>query len=481
MTSSSRSKPAGVSRMGVPETGVPKTGGPGPRLLRAGVLILAATGAVVLAGCEQHPYPTPAPDESAAPPQPPSQLMGAPEGAGGPPPQPAYPPAQAYGPPAGAPAQPIGRAPCAPDPDAQGPNAPTVIICSTPVPNPPEHAGPEHAGHAAHGWRHRHHHAHWGHRHHHWGWSGRAHAQAAAGPSHHRRRHHLWTHGQAAPVTGEAAPQHAHRAWPASPAAHAPATHHHAAPAPKARVAAVPVAPVRAPHHVHLTKPVPPAVKPAAAARVHRAAPAGAASTTANTSGEGGNTVGTLADRYGALQSALAGAVARGGRLDAPSHFDAGRTVEVSLTLPADFVQTLQADAAQQGLGDAAASVNMTSTLSGDGYVVTPDQPQSLPLALGQPIVFHWKVTPQAAGQGNVQAGGPIQASVSADLLSQGRSLPLGTLKAATAGRAGGRILGLGLLVVIAAVVLGWAMRRRRPTLTGASRPRANHQNGEAA
>lgn len=245
----------------------------------------------------------------------------------------------------------------------------------------------------------------------------------------------------------------------------------------------VPVAPVHPRHAAHAAKTVAPKVKtPAPAHKVHKAPPVATApgttsgvtnTTVSNTTEAGGNTVTTTADRYSALQTALSSLVAREGKLDTPSHFEPGQATPVSLTLPADFAQAVQTDAAQQGLADAAASVNMTSTLSGDGYTVVPAEPQSQPLALNQPTVFHWKVTPTAN-----RTAGALQATLSADLLSEGRSLPLGTLKAGNAAKAGGRIVGIGLLAVIAAVVLVWALNRRRPTPTGASRPRANHESG---
>ena len=115
----------------------------------------------------------------------------------------------------------------------------------------------------------------------------------------------------------------------------------------------------------------------------------------------------------------------------------------------------------------------ITAALTGQGFAVTPEGPQSAPLLAGQPIVFRWSVTPQAG------AHGPLQAEINADLLTDGRTLPLGTIKSlAGVGRATGRVVGVGLLVLIALALLGWAARRRRPTPAGATRPRNNHMSG---
>lgn len=158
--------------------------------------------------------------------------------------------------------------------------------------------------------------------------------------------------------------------------------------------------------------------------------------------------------------------------LNAPARFEANQTTEVSLVLPADFAGKVKDEAARAKLPDPTGSVNVSATLSGDGYVVRPAEPQALPLAAGQPTVFRWQVTPQP------NAKGPLQAELSADFLNVGRTVPLGTVRSlAGVGRLTGRAVGVGLLALIAIILLGWAAQRRRPQAAGAIRPRSTHSS----
>jgi hypothetical protein len=191
-----------------------------------------------------------------------------------------------------------------------------------------------------------------------------------------------------------------------------------------------------------------------------------------NTTGNATAAAGTPAQRYAALQTALATVIAREATLDAPAHFEPGQAADVTLNVPSDFAQTLRQEAARQDLSDQTASVNLTSTLAGDGYTVTPAEPQSQPLTLGAQTVFHWKVTAQP------NAKGPLQASLNADILSDGQTLALGPVKLAAANRWTGRVVGVGLLVLIALILLGWAAQRKRPATSGGAKPRVN-QNAE--
>ncbi len=435
--------------------------------------VLAVIGALALAGCEAHPYPSPAPDESAPPPAPPSQLMGAPQ-SGGPAPMAGDPARAPYPAPAAAPPQggEIGprdsygaRPPCPPDPSYRGPNAPSVIVCNAPIPNPPEREVDAHGwrGEWAHG-RHHHHHR-WApygygppapyHVHHHPIFRRFGQGVAPAYPQsvhHHHHRHQVWARpvgAHVAPATGRHLRSHIHVVAP-------PAR-------PVARLSPIVPIPVPAPHlhgqsHAH--------------AHANLTSPASLAAKAAADKAVGGNVDVAEADRYGALQSVLTRDVGRQATLTSPSHFTPNQTSDVSLTLPAGFAQVFRNDAAAQKLGDAAKWANLTAALSGEGFTITPQEPQAQPIAIGLPIVFRWKVTPQA------DARGPIQADISAELLSQGHSLPLGSIKSlAGVSRLSGRVLGVGLLLLIALVLLAWAARRRRPVPNGATRPRANHMS----
>jgi hypothetical protein len=176
---------------------------------------------------------------------------------------------------------------------------------------------------------------------------------------------------------------------------------------------------------------------------------------------------GDRATSLATLQTALTDAVGKTAVLTAPASFTANQPADVSLVIPAAFADTLKAEAQKDSLGDAAASVNMTALLSGDGFAVTPDDTQSAPLTIGQPTEFHWTVTAQ---QG---AKGPLHADVGATLLGGGSdSLALGSVqKAAGMGiKLTPRVIGASLLVLIAALVVAWLARGRGPTRPASAR-----------
>jgi hypothetical protein len=314
------------------------------------------------------------------------------------------PPAPLMGAPTQAPPPPY--APCADNtcgPTGQPMMAPRVIA-STPVPNPPE------TGHY--------------HRHHARLWLN-SEAQPVA------RRHYV---GHARSdgrwhVVGPAVTSHPHvAAVSAAPAPTAAPVHHQAAAPHKAIAPIAKVAPPTAGHTI--------------------------GNINDNTTGAAS---GADTDRYNSLQSALSNLIGVDAALATPDHFQAGQTVDVSLTLPANFAQQAHDEAAKVGLSDAAGSVNIDAHLTGTGFTIVPDQPQAQPLLLGQPTVFHWKVTPTAA------AVGAVKADLTADLLTVGRSLPLGSVQS-QAGmnniHLSGRLIGVGLLILVLVIVAGWLVSR---------------------
>jgi hypothetical protein len=152
--------------------------------------------------------------------------------------------------------------------------------------------------------------------------------------------------------------------------------------------------------------------------------------------------------RLSALQSSLTDAISKGAALTAPQRFTANQPADVSLTIPAAFADTLRNEAQKNGLSDAAASVNMNVVLSGDGFSVTPDETQSLPLTVGQPTEFRWTVTAQPG------AKGPLHADVGADLLGGGSdTLALGSVQkqAGFGVKPTPRMVGAAILVLILA------------------------------
>ncbi len=428
---------------------------------RLAALALTTSGAFALAACEEHPYPSAAPREATAAPQPDdSTLAGAPSGGryapttrtpsytpngypsgpgmapGGPPPGYGQPPAP-YGPP------PAGYAPA---PGQRYAGAPPEIVTMAPIPNPPERS---HRYERGYGWRYRHHHHH----------GMQAYGPPAYAPRHHRVHHRYIAY---APVVHQ--PQH-HRMATAALQAPAPAPVHSrarpAAPVPAPRPQAAPsqlTKPQALDHHHHHHA-------------ATNAATAATGANTANTTGAG-NTTGSAseADHYQALQQSLADAFASGATLTAPAHMEPNQASVVTLTIPADFAQTVRAEAAKQNLAEQAATVNLMASLAGDGYMIVPGEAQSQPLTLNAPTTFTWKVTPTGAGRGALKAS--VRAAV-----GEGHDLTLGD-KTTGAGGATGRVVGIGLLALIALVLLGWAAQRRRPKVSGASKPRTTHTNG---
>jgi hypothetical protein len=433
---------------------------------RIAVLAVAAGGAMALSACEEHAYPSAAPREgTAAAPTGDEALAGAPSGYAppstrspayvpppgaaappyGPPPgQPGYPPQNGYAqngyPPNGYPPPPPANTypPGYGHQNASG--APPVIVSMAPIPNPPERPRGEREA-----WRHRHH------PHHAWMQAYGPPHYAPAPYAHHHHHHRAVMAVPMAPRRHAAAPVHARpvHAHPAAPT--------RPAPAPSAQLTK-PAAPDHHKHHRHAA---------ATAAATAAAASGGPTNTTSNTVASGSE-----ADRYQALEKALRDAFAQGAQLQAPAHMEANQAADVTLTVPGDFAQTFQSEAGKEGLASALASVNLTATLSGDGYTIVPADPQTLPMTQGQATVFHWKATPTGAGHG------PLTAAVKATAPGDNHTVDLGSKSTGT-GSASGRVLGIGILAVVALALLGWAAQRRRPAKpTGAVKPRASHTNG---
>ena len=247
-------------------------------------------------------------------------------------------------------------------------------------------------------------------------------------------------------------------------------------PAPAAKTAPVKTAAADAANSAKLA-----AAKTAEAAKVAAVAGAAKLSTGAKKVAEAAKaptapaapTTGDRTTKLAALQTSLTDAVSKAGVLTLPARFTANQPADVSLTLPATFAETLRKEADKQGLSDAAASVNMTSVLAGDGFSVTPDDTQSQPLTVGQPTEFHWTVTAQPG------AKGPLHADVGADLLGGGSdTLSLGSVQknAGMQLKMTPRMLGAGILALIVILVLGWLARGRNTPTRSASARRAGRQ-----
>lgn len=127
------------------------------------------------------------------------------------------------------------------------------------------------------------------------------------------------------------------------------------------------------------------------------------------------------------LQTAVGQTVAQGSNLAVSPDIAQGKPGGVSLSLPANLLDVLRDQAAKFGFKRAARKADVSATLSGDGYAVTPNGAQTQALKSGQAAQFAWQVTP---GQ---NANGPLRAQVSASLKGQGepKLLSLATLQSA--------------------------------------------------
>lgn len=110
------------------------------------------------------------------------------------------------------------------------------------------------------------------------------------------------------------------------------------------------------------------------------------------------------------LQTAVGGEVASGSKLTVPDVVTKGQPGTVGLTLPQSLLATLQREAAKLGLTKAAKKAEVTATLSGTGYEITPNGPQTAKLKTGQAAAFNWQVKPGAGERG------PLKAAVDAKL-----------------------------------------------------------------
>ncbi|MBP6546285.1 MAG: hypothetical protein KA220_06175 [Phenylobacterium sp.] len=110
------------------------------------------------------------------------------------------------------------------------------------------------------------------------------------------------------------------------------------------------------------------------------------------------------------LQTAVGGEVASGSKLTVPDTVTKGQAGEVKLTLPQTLLATIQREAANLGLTKAAKKAEVTATLSGAGYEITPNGPQTAKLKSGEAAAFNWQVKPGAGERG------PLKADVDASL-----------------------------------------------------------------
>jgi hypothetical protein len=104
------------------------------------------------------------------------------------------------------------------------------------------------------------------------------------------------------------------------------------------------------------------------------------------------------------LQAAVGPEVANGSRLTVPDSLPVGQSGQISLALPQTLMATLQREAAKLGLGKAAKQADVTATLSGQGYEITPNGPQTAQLKVGEAPSFSWQVKPGPGEKGALRA-----------------------------------------------------------------------------
>ncbi|QUD87953.1 hypothetical protein [Phenylobacterium montanum] len=136
-----------------------------------------------------------------------------------------------------------------------------------------------------------------------------------------------------------------------------------------------------------------------------------------------------VSERLAQMQGALRGPVADGSGFVVSDDLAAGKPGSVTLTLPADLYARIRNEAAKNGLGQEARHFDVTASLSGDGYLITPAAPQTLQAPAADSLTapspsFAWQVQPQPGS-----AGGPLRADLVAHLDGAAQALPLLSLE----------------------------------------------------
>ena len=132
-------------------------------------------------------------------------------------------------------------------------------------------------------------------------------------------------------------------------------------------------------------------------------------------------------DKFGAMTSAIQAEATKGSTLVVPDALSKGEESKVSVALQPNLLEVIQAEAAKFGFALQARKAEVTATLSGRGYEITPNGPQTARLKAGEATTFDWQVKP---GAGDTA---PLKAEVGGALTGKGaaRSFPLVTLEQA--------------------------------------------------
>jgi len=130
------------------------------------------------------------------------------------------------------------------------------------------------------------------------------------------------------------------------------------------------------------------------------------------------------------LGAAVRPEVMKGAVLTVPEGLAKGEAAKVSLSLPATLLDVIKREAAKFGLGKAARKAEVSATLTGAGYEITPNAAQTQTLKAGEAARFDWDVKPGAGDKA------PLKATIDGTLTGDRKArtaFSLGTLEQAVA------------------------------------------------
>lgn len=130
------------------------------------------------------------------------------------------------------------------------------------------------------------------------------------------------------------------------------------------------------------------------------------------------------------LSAAVRPEVMQGAVLTVPETVTKGQEGKVSLSLPASLMDVIKREAAKLGFGKAAKKAEVSATLTGEGYEITPNAAQTQKLKAGEAARFDWNVKPGAGEKAPLKA--TVDGTLTGDRKSK-TSFSLGTLEQAVA------------------------------------------------
>lgn len=104
------------------------------------------------------------------------------------------------------------------------------------------------------------------------------------------------------------------------------------------------------------------------------------------------------------LSAAVRPEVMKGAVLTVPEGLAKGEESKVSLALPANLMDVIKREAAKLGLGKAAKKAEVSASLTGEGYDITPAAAQTQALKAGEAARFDWNVKPAAGDKAPLKA-----------------------------------------------------------------------------